>query len=56
MGGGATDFYPSPAESRVIISRDYSVSPTLVVRFSDDSIDESAEMAALLRSRLGSGE
>ncbi|KAG2439662.1 hypothetical protein HXX76_005012 [Chlamydomonas incerta] len=55
VGGGATDFYPTPAESRVIIGGSYGVSPTLVVRFADDSIDESLEMSALLKSRLGAG-
>ncbi|KAG2502253.1 hypothetical protein HYH03_000739 [Edaphochlamys debaryana] len=55
VGNGATDFYPTPAESRAIISRSYSVSPTLLVRFSDDSIDESPEIAALIKPRLGSG-
>ncbi|GLC46383.1 hypothetical protein PLESTB_001769300 [Pleodorina starrii] len=55
VGGGATDFYPSPAESRSLISSGYCVSPTLLVRFSDDSIDESTEMARLLQPRLGSG-
>lgn len=56
VGGGATDFYPTPAESRAIIGGSYGVSPTLVVRFADDSIDESLEMSALLKSRLGAGE
>lgn len=56
VGGGATDFYPSPAESRSIISASYGVAPTLVVRFSDDSIDESAEIVRLLRQRMGAGE
>ncbi|GIL67641.1 hypothetical protein Vafri_20982 [Volvox africanus] len=55
VGGGATDFYPSPAESRALISAGYSVRSTLLIRFSDDSIDESAEIARLLRPRLGSG-
>ncbi|GIL85485.1 hypothetical protein Vretimale_13417 [Volvox reticuliferus] len=55
VGGGATDFYPSPAESRALISAGYSVHPTLMVRFSDDSLDESAEIARLLQPRLGSG-
>ncbi len=56
VGGGANDFYPSPSESRSIISTSYAVSPTLVVRFSDDSIDESAEIVGLLRQRMGAGE
>ncbi|KXZ45823.1 hypothetical protein GPECTOR_50g617 [Gonium pectorale] len=55
VGGGATDFYPSPAESRTIISQDYGVSPTLIVRFSDDSIDESQEIVRLLQPKLGTG-
>ncbi|PNH12240.1 hypothetical protein TSOC_000871 [Tetrabaena socialis] len=55
VGGGAVDFYPSPAESRGIISESYGVSPTLVVRFTDDSIDESGEIVRLLKPRLGAG-
>ncbi|EFJ53275.1 hypothetical protein VOLCADRAFT_72563 [Volvox carteri f. nagariensis] len=55
VDGGATDFQPSPAESRTLISRQYGTAATLLVRFADDSIDESAEIAALLQPRLAGG-
>jgi hypothetical protein len=53
VGDGATDFTPSPAQSREIIGRGYSVPRTLLVRFADDGIDESPALAALLADEAG---
>jgi hypothetical protein len=57
VGNGATDFSPSPAESRALIQQSYdpAASPLLMVRFGDDSIDETPEMAALLQARHTAG-
>ena len=48
-GGDAVEFVPSPEESRALIERGYSVPRTLLVRFENDTIDETPAMAALLR-------
>jgi hypothetical protein len=48
-GGGGVEFVPSPEESRALIERGYSVPRTLLVRFENDTIDETPGMAALLR-------
>lgn len=46
---GGVEFVPSPEESRALIERNYSVPRTLLVRFENDTIDETPSMAALLR-------
>ena len=43
------EFKPSPAENRQLVRTQYMVPATLLVAFRDDAIDESVEMAALLR-------
>ena len=48
-GEGGVEFVPSPEESRALIERGYSVPRTLLVRFENDTIDETPTMAALLR-------
>jgi len=55
VGDGFTDFVPSPLESRGLISRQYDVPETLLIRFSDDGIDETALVAPGL-IRPGRGE
>ena len=55
VGDGASDFTPAPAESRALIRDGYAVPRSLLVRFEDDGIDESEEMAALLEGRGGEG-
>ncbi len=52
MGDGYVDFEPSPAESRQIIQQGYdpAKSPVLLVRFSDDALDETREIAPVLAS------
>lgn len=45
---GTVDFTPTPKQSRDIIKAHYSVPRTLLVRFSDDGIDETPELHRLL--------
>lgn len=45
---GRTEFSPSPAETQRLISSFYKVPRTLLLRFSDDSIDETPQFAATL--------
>ena len=47
--GEGVEFVPCPEESRQLIERNYSVPRTLLVRFENDTIDETPAMAALLR-------
>jgi hypothetical protein len=44
VGNGATDFTPTPAESREIIRKGYTT-PTLLVRFANDAIGGTQEHA-----------
>jgi hypothetical protein len=44
-----TNFTPTPAESRVLIASRYTVPQLLMIKFADDSIDETAEMLRILR-------
>lgn len=55
VGGGTSDFTPTPRESRALVASRYSVWPTLLLRFSDDSIDETRAMAETLRQRRPGG-
>ena len=52
---GTTEFTPTPSESRALISRSYSVPRTLLVRFVDDSIDATADIAPVLKLRHPEG-
>lgn len=48
---GYLDFIPAPEDSRALISRAYSTSETLLLKFSDDGIDETDRISpALLRT------
>ena len=49
---GARDFDPTPDVSRSIIREGYRVPATLLVRYTDDSIDETPEMEQLLRAAI----
>lgn len=46
---GVTNFNPTPAESRVLISSRYTIPQLLMIKFADDGIDETPEMLRLLR-------
>lgn len=50
------DFTPTPAESRTRVRESYCVPSTLLVKFDDDSIDESEEIAAILCAKYPAGE
>jgi hypothetical protein len=47
VGNGATDFTPTPAESREIIRKGYTT-PTLLVRFANDTIGEQSQLVMVL--------
>ena len=55
---GKTEFTPSPAETQRLIQANYRVPRTLLLRFKDDSIDETPALAATLTQCLegGAGE
>jgi hypothetical protein len=46
---GTVDFTPTPKQSRDIIKDCYSVPRTLLMRFSNDGIDETPELHRLLK-------
>lgn len=49
---GTSEFTPTPEESLALIRSSYSVPSTLLLRFSDDSIDETEKVAAVLLSKF----
>lgn len=55
VGDGNSDFTPSPEESRQIVRAGYmpSATPTLMVQFANDSIDQTPEMLDILRACSG---
>ena len=55
VGDGTSDFTPSPEESRQFVRAGYrpSATPTLMVQFADDSIDQTPEMLDILLSCSG---
>ena len=58
VAAGKTEFTPSPAETQRLIQANYRVPRTLLLRFKDDSIDETPALAATLTQCLegGAGE
>jgi len=53
---GASEFEPTPEEMRIIVAESYNqeeTRPPLIVKFSDDFIDESDDLAAILPDSLG---
>lgn len=50
---GATNFNPTPQESRSLIASRYSVPNALMVRYENDNIDETPEMLDLIRGEQG---
>ena len=47
------EFTPSPSDTEALISDQYNVSSNLIVQFSDDALDQSPRVAALLSERFG---
>ena len=48
VANGAVEFVPKPADTKALIAAHYSVPRTLLIRFQDDSIDETNEVEAAL--------
>ena len=48
VANGAVEFVPKPADTKALIAAHYSVPRTLLIRFRDDSIDETNEVEAAL--------
>lgn len=53
VGAGAQEFEPTPAQSRTLIEAGYRISRTLLIKFDNDTIDESPDMARLLARAVG---
>lgn len=51
VGDGVTNFTPTPSESRDLVSQQYSVPQTLLIRFGSDNIDETPEMANIVMKK-----
>jgi len=49
---GASEFEPTPSEMRTLVSNSYQQQAPLIVRFTDDGIDESDALAGILPDRL----
>ncbi|KMZ58079.1 hypothetical protein ZOSMA_7G01100 [Zostera marina] len=49
---GISEFRPTPSENREFIKQSYNVPHTLLVKFSDDGIDESDLLESILRPRV----
>lgn len=56
VGEGINEFIPSPEETRQLLASDYSVPSTLLIRFADDTIDESDALAETLRIKYPSSK
>ncbi|XP_020110570.1 uncharacterized protein LOC109725694 isoform X2 [Ananas comosus] len=51
---GISEFRPTPSENRQLFKKSYSVPHTLLVKFSDDPIDETDLLEDILRPRVAS--
>lgn len=51
MARGTREFIPAPDETHRIIQAYYRVPRNMLIRFRDDSIDESTDLASMLSSR-----
>lgn len=49
VANGASEFVPSPSATRELMSNHYRVAKTLLVRFDDDTIDETGDAEAAMR-------
>lgn len=48
IGDGLVDFSPTPENNRLLFNASYAVDRTLVIRYSDDSIDQSPSLVEVL--------
>lgn len=48
---GRQEFTPPPSETKAMIRSSYAVRRNLLLRFSDDTIDETLPLAVLLQAR-----
>ena len=55
VGAGADEFTPPPAQAKALIAAGYSVPRTLLVKFADDAIDETPELARILKGINAAG-
>lgn len=55
VGDGNSDFTPNPEESRKIVRAGYNptLTPTLMVQFTNDSFDQTPEMLDILQACSG---
>ena len=51
VGEGVQEFTPPPEETSRLISTDYSVPSTLLIRFTDDDIDQTDDIAEVMRQK-----
>lgn len=51
VGSGVSDFKPTPTENQALFAANYSVPNSLLLQFTDDAIDQTAELARILRGR-----
>ena len=51
VSAGASDFMPPPEESRRLIRQYYGVNRNMLIKFREDSIDETPELAQLLQTK-----
>lgn len=49
--GFSLEFTPSPLETNQLVEREYRVRRNLLIKFSNDTLDQTAPLATLLRSR-----
>lgn len=48
VGAGADEFIPTPAQAKALIAAGFAVPRALLVRFADDTIDETPELGRIL--------
>jgi hypothetical protein len=53
VANGTQEFTPSPEESRKLVKDGYAVPKNLLIKFSNDSIDETPILASILQSSAG---
>lgn len=54
--GDISEFYPSPAEVKSAVRNLYAVTDSLVIKFANDTLDDSEDLADAIRKRGGGAE